>query len=103
MTSVVRSIKNNAPLLSLLVAVDLAEKKPVLRGLIDLVDPCAVVPRLGAALAPGPLDAATLARNPTLRVVAQRVLACVYQQTQQPGGGDGGDGGDGHDGGGGPP
>ena len=47
-------------ILSLLVVVDLQEAKPVLRGLIDLVDPASVVPRLGTALAPEPLDAATL-------------------------------------------
>ncbi|HUS63233.1 MAG TPA: hypothetical protein VMZ28_01780 [Kofleriaceae bacterium] len=79
-TSVVRSIKTSKALMSLLVVIDMAEPKPILRGLIDLIDPASVPPRLGAALAPGPLDAAMVARNPTLKRVVELVLQNVLQQ-----------------------
>lgn len=81
-TSVVRSIEDNRPLLSLLVVVDLQEKTPLLRGLVDLVDPASVPPRLGAAVAPGPLDAARLAQNQTLKQVAELVMKSALERKQ---------------------
>ncbi len=70
-TSVLRSVSTGLPILSSLAFVDLRERPTMLRALHD---PAQVVPRLGAALAPGALDATRLRRHPAYKEAVRRAV-----------------------------
>jgi Tol biopolymer transport system component len=79
-TSVVRSAKTGAALVSLLVYIDMTEKAPRLRA---LVDPAGISPRLGVALVPGSLDAGALRQNPSLLDTTKSVIDRALEQQRE--------------------
>lgn len=83
-TAVVRSARDNRPLLSSLVFVDLREPRHLLRALHDplvLENPLAYVPRLGAAVGPAALDPARLHHNWPHRKAADAILTRAAEAT----------------------
>jgi len=79
-TSVLRSVASGRPILSSLAFVDLREHPAILRALHD---PAQVVPRLGAALAPGALDAARLRRHPPYRAAVRRAIMEMRERERE--------------------
>ncbi len=80
-TSVLRSVSSGLPILSSLAFVDLRERPVMLRALHD---PAQVVPRLGAALAPGALDVDRLHRHPPYRAAVRRAILEMSQRQREP-------------------
>jgi Tol biopolymer transport system component len=79
-TSVLRSVSSGLPILSSLAFVDLRERPAILRALHD---PAQVVPRLGAALAPGALDAGRLRRHPPYKAAVRRAIMEMGERQRQ--------------------
>jgi Tol biopolymer transport system component len=79
-TSVLRSVASGLPILSSLAFVDLGEQRPILRALHD---PAQVVARLGAALAPAPLDADRLRRHPPYQAAVRRAIREMQERERQ--------------------
>jgi Tol biopolymer transport system component len=79
-TSVLRSVASGLPILSSLAFVDLGERPTTLRALHD---PAQIVARLGAALAPAPLDAARLGRHPPYKAAIRRAVREMQERERQ--------------------